>query len=106
MTVQVRMARAVPVYMFVLVEDDLESASERVSDLAQSREARKMVAALKPRDHRFGHAQSLGETHAARADDGRSARPAWCCCSTRPAAVIFGPLTSSRHDSVHAHLSP
>ena len=61
MTVQVRMARAVPVYMFVLVEDDLESASERVSDLAQSREARKMVAALKPRDHRFGHAQSLGE---------------------------------------------
>jgi hypothetical protein len=48
-------------FMFVLMEHDLEAAPERVGDPAQSPEAWNMIAAFETRDHRFGHLKSSRE---------------------------------------------
>src|SRR5438477_6172086 len=57
MAVRMRMAGAVGVHMFVLVEHDFELAPERLGDAAQGLEARHVVAAFEARDHRLGHAE-------------------------------------------------
>src|SRR5258707_15034689 len=51
------MAGAVGMHMLVLVEHDLQLAAEYLGDAAQGLEARHMIAALQPRDHRLGHAE-------------------------------------------------
>jgi hypothetical protein len=57
--VPVRMADAVGMFVFVLVlvKHDLQSAIEARRNACECREAWHVVAGLKPRDHRFGHAE-------------------------------------------------
>ncbi len=59
MAVRVRMAGAVGVAVLVLVKDDFEPPAKGVGDAAQRFQARHMIAALEPRDHRLGHRQPL-----------------------------------------------
>src|SRR5450755_1097050 len=63
--VSVRMADAVGMLVFVLVlvlvKHDLQSAIEARRNACECREAWHVVAGLKPRDHRFGHAEPDGE---------------------------------------------
>ena len=56
---RVGMAGTVRVYVFMLVEDNLQPAPERIGDAAQGREAWDMIAALQARDHRLGHAEPI-----------------------------------------------
>ncbi len=51
------MSSTVGVHVFVLVEDDLKMASERLGNTAERFQAGDMVASLQARDHRFGHSQ-------------------------------------------------
>ena len=55
------MAGSVRVYVFVLMEDDLKAASERIGDAAQCGEAWNVIAALQARDHRLGHGKQFRE---------------------------------------------
>src|SRR5580700_9622461 len=57
MAVRVGVAGAVGMPMLGLVENDFELATEGLGDAAQGLQARHMVAAFEPRDHRFGHAE-------------------------------------------------
>lgn len=59
MAVRVRVARAVRVQMFVLVEHNVQMAPKRIGDAAQSLEAGYVLPALEARDHRFRHAKPL-----------------------------------------------
>jgi hypothetical protein len=61
MAVRMRVAGTVRMLVFVLVEHDLQAAPKGIGNAAQGSEARNMIAALEPRDHRLGHAKSLGE---------------------------------------------
>jgi hypothetical protein len=51
-------AGTIRVFMFVLMEHDLEAAPERVGDPAQRPEAWNMIAAFEAGDHGFGHLKS------------------------------------------------
>ena len=58
MAVRMRMPGTVSMRMFVFVEHDLQPPAERRGDAAKSVEARNMIAALQPRDHRLRHTQA------------------------------------------------
>jgi hypothetical protein len=58
MAVRMRMSGTVSMRMFVFVEHDLQPPAERRGDAAKSVEARNMIAALQPRDHRLRHTQA------------------------------------------------
>ena len=55
---RMRMSGTVRTRMSVLVEHDLQPPAERRGDAAKGVEARNMIAALQPRDHRFRHTQA------------------------------------------------
>jgi hypothetical protein len=57
MAVRMRMPGTVSMRMFVFVEHDLQPPAERRGDTAKSVEARNMITALQPRNHRLGHPQ-------------------------------------------------
>jgi hypothetical protein len=58
MAVSVRMSGTVSMRMFVFVEHYLQPPAERRGDAAKSVEARNVIAALQPRDHRLRHTQA------------------------------------------------
>ena len=58
MAVRMRMPGTVSMRMFVFMEHDLQPPAERRGDPAKSVEARNMIAALQPRDHRLRHTQA------------------------------------------------
>lgn len=49
------------VAVFVLMEDDLQAASESVSNPAQRSEAWHMIAPFETGDHQLGHLDTLGK---------------------------------------------
>jgi hypothetical protein len=48
---------AVSMYVFVLVEDNLEVPVEHISNAAERFQARDMIAAFQTRNHRLGHSK-------------------------------------------------
>ncbi len=61
MTVRMRMPRPVGMAVLVLVKNNFEPPAKSVGNPAQGFQARHVIAALKPRDHRLGHAETLGQ---------------------------------------------
>src|SRR6516164_1623659 len=61
MAVRMRVAGAIRMLMFVLVEHDLQAMAEGIGDAAQGPEARNMITAFEARDHRFRHREPLRE---------------------------------------------
>ena len=61
MTVRMRMSRPVGMAVLVLVKNDFEPPAKGVGNPAQGFQARHVIAALKPRDHRLCHAEALGQ---------------------------------------------
>lgn len=61
MAVGVRVAGSIRVYVFVLMEDDLKAAPERIGDAAQRGEAWDVITALQARDHGLGHGKPFRE---------------------------------------------
>ena len=58
MAERMRMSGTVSMRMFVFVEHDLQPPAEGCGDAAKSVEARNMITALQPRDHRLRHTQA------------------------------------------------
>ncbi|MGA8756685.1 MAG: hypothetical protein WB611_10190 [Stellaceae bacterium] len=61
MTVRMRMSRPIGMAVLVLVKNNFEPPAKGVGNPAQGLQARHVIAALKPRDHRLGHAETLGQ---------------------------------------------
>lgn len=58
MSMGMGMQRAIAVFVFVLVENNLHVPPEGVSDPAQGRQAWHMIAPFKAGNHRLGHLQA------------------------------------------------
>jgi hypothetical protein len=61
MTVRMRMPRPIGMAVLVLVKHNFEPPAKGVGNPAQGLQARHVIAALKPRNHRLGHAETLGQ---------------------------------------------
>jgi hypothetical protein len=61
--VRVAVTRPVGMGVFMLVEDNLKFATEDVGYAAEGSKIGDVHAAFETRNHRFRHAQALGELH-------------------------------------------